>query len=270
MSVHPIIRSEPWPPPVHSTLNLLVIGIFGRAWLATWLRLFPSGATTVRWTLHDDLSSAPSHLRWRRAIGFFAQLPSFAADQAEAESTPATQTGGQRPEGGPPKPNASALGWSPRRVVRDVGFALAAMIAVVVALVTWVNGFGTLFELFDRHAVTGAATGAIAVTLVYGTLPMALVYNHRFFAWTPARRADRDETVQQRVTWWLASAGFGLLALVIYAGVLGEYMDNYDWRGIDLSFGAAFGMAVVALLGVTPLAWVVRHRYWVGRSAGSE
>jgi ABC-type Fe3+ transport system permease subunit len=47
-------------------------------------------------------------------------------------------------------------------------------------------------------------------------------------------------------------------------------MDNYDWRGIDLSFGAAFGMAVVALLGVTPLAWVVRHRYWVGRSAGSE
>jgi hypothetical protein len=84
------------------------------------------------------------------------------------------------------------------------------MIAVVVALVTWVNGFGTLFELFDRHAVTGAATGAIAVTLVYGTLPVALVYNHRFFAWTPARRADRDETVQQRVTWWLASAGVWL------------------------------------------------------------
>lgn len=187
-------------------------------------------------------------------VGFFAQLPSFAADQSEAESTPTTQTGGQPPEGEPPKPNGTSLGWSPRRVVRDGGFALAAVIAIVVALVTSVNGFGTLFELFDRHNVTGAATGAIAVTLVYGTLPLALVYNRRLFAWTPARRAGRDESVQQRAAWWVASAGFSLLALVIYAGVFGEYMDNYDWRGIDLSFSAAFGMAMVGPSGVTPLA----------------
>ena len=270
MSVHPIIRSEALPGPVHSTLNFFVIGVLGRAWLAAWLRVFPRAAATVRWTLHDELSAAPNHLRWRRAFSFFAQLPSFAADQSGAESNPATQTGGHPPGGGTPSPDGASVSWSPRRILRDGGFALVTVIAVVLALVTWVTGLGTLFELFDRHTVTGAAMGTIAVTLIYGTMPLALVYNRRLFSWTPARRAGRDEPAQLRAAWWLATAVFGLLAFVVYTGVFAEYMDNFDWRGVDLSFGAAFGMAVVALLGIAPLAWVVRHRHWVGRSASSD
>ncbi len=144
------------------------------------------------------------------------------------------------------------------------------MLAVVIALVTWISGIGTLFDLFDTHTVTGAATGTIAVSLIYGTLPLALVYNRRYFAWTPKRRAGRPESAQQRAGWWLATALFGLLALIVYVGVFAEYMDNFDWRGVDLSFGAALGMAAVALVGMGPLAWVARHRYWVGREKTPE
>ncbi len=103
MSAPPALSHAALPASIHATLNLLVIGVFGRAWLGLWLRLYGAGADSVRWTLHEELASAPPRQRWRRAIAFFAQLPQFASDQSQAESSPSTQTGGEPPQGPPPE-----------------------------------------------------------------------------------------------------------------------------------------------------------------------
>ena len=262
MSAHPNTIPSALPRHVHAGLNLLVIDIVGRAWLRLWLTLYPAGAAAVRWTLHDELDDAPTSQRWRRAIAFFANLPRLAASQSAAESDPATETGGEPPE--PPR-LSEASGWTPGAIVRGLGMGVAIAFAVITALVMWINGLSTLGDLIDADVATGTATGAIAVSLLYAVIPLAIIMNRRRFSWTPSQRAGRDESPSVRVGWWIATAAFGLLALVLFITVFGHFIDAYDWElAKDLNFGAALGSAAVALIAIGPLAWVVRRRYWIG------
>ncbi len=267
----------------HSLMYLLVVRIFGVAWLRVWLTVYPHSRAVVLWTLRDELSTAHGAARWTRAIAFFAHLPSFASAQSEAESSPATETTGTPPEG--PPPGGTPAGWRGRSLVRQLSFALVLAAAAVIALVTWLNGLTTLMDLIDDDTVTGNATSVVAVGLLFGAVPMALVYNRRWFAWTPSHRAGSDEALQIHVGWWLASAAFGLLAIILYFASFGEFMDAFDTNGlvtaqgngsfgagaagrsIGMSFASAVGLAAVVAISWGPLAWVVRRRHWVGRSA---
>jgi hypothetical protein len=171
--------------------------------------------------------------------------------------------------------------------VRQLGFALTLAAVTIIALVTWLTGISTLIDLIDSDAVTGNATGVIAVGLLFGVIPMALVYNRRWFAWTPSARAGSDEPLRLRAGWWLATAAFGLLAIVLYLVVWGEFRDAFDttfvvagqgsWSlsfdavggvvpGIGLSFTSAIGLVALVGIGFGPLAGVIRHRYWLGRT----
>ena len=296
----------------HSLMYLLVVRIFGVAWLRVWLTVYPHSRAVVLWTLRDELSTAHGAARWTRAIAFFAHLPSFASAQSEAESSPATETTGTPPEG--PPPGGTPAGWRGRSLVRQLSFALVLAAAAVIALVTWLNGLTTLMDLIDDDTVTGggkpievagrerydAGRGSglgpyctaqfvvalvASVGLLFGAVPMALVYNRRWFAWTPSHRAGSDEALQIHVGWWLASAAFGLLAIILYFASFGEFMDAFDTNGlvtaqgngsfgagaagrsIGMSFASAVGLAAVVAISWGPLAWVVRRRHWVGRSA---
>ncbi len=262
MSANPITQPGLVPRRLHALLNLFLVDLFGAVWVRFWLTVYPRGAATVRWTLHDELSVAPASQRWRRAIAFFAHLPRFASAQSEAESDTSTQTGGEAPEGTPPSSSRGGLKLG-RTVVR-LGLALVMAVAGVIALIVWVNGITALIDLIDEEAVSGGAAGAIAVTMLFAVVPLLLVYNRRSFAWTPTRREGAGETAALRAGWWISTAAFGLLTFVLYVAVLGHFLDAYDVPvGIDLGFESALGLAAVTAIGTGPLAWVVRRRYWV-------
>jgi hypothetical protein len=286
MSLNPLVQGRSGKRSFDEFMNVLVVQIFGGLWLRFWLAAYPGSRSVVVWSLHDELSSTTGAARWRRAIAFFAHLPRFASAQSEAESTPATETGGEPPEGPPPRAGSAG----PQGAMRQFGFALTLAAVTIIALVTWLTGISALIDLVDTHAVTGDATGVIAVGLLFGVVPMALVYNRRWFAWTPSARAGSDEPLRLRAGWWLATAAFGLLAIVLFLVVWGELLDAFDTtfvvdgsgslnfvapqgvvqsvvHGAGLSFTSALGLVALVAIGSGPLAWVIRQRYWLGRTA---
>ncbi len=259
--------------PLHTVLNLLVIQVLGRPWTALWLALYPQARPAVLWTLREEIATAPSEERWRRALGFFAQLPRFAAAQSEAEGNPSTRTGGEPPE--PPRDGDGA--GNARSLWRAAGGVVgwtAAIALIVLAVVMWLRAFGTLFDLLDNDALRGAAlsgnalsgdaTGALAVMIAVATLPLLLIHERRRFAWTPLGRGEAG-TALLRFGWRAALVAFGLLALVVWLRTMGAYFESLGEGGVvEMGFSAALGLAVMAGIAAAPLGYAVRRRHWSG------
>ncbi len=252
-------ESNVFTRPVHGALEFAIARLLAPVWLAVWLAVYPRGRDAVLWTYHDELRSARAGDRWRRALGFLLHLPQFASDQAAAEGDPATQTSGEPPGPPPPAPGGSGLG-SPRKVVTIlVGWAIAIAL-IVIAVVMWLDAFGSLFGLLDDETLSGDQVGALAAMVVVATAPLLAVHERRRFSWTPAHRSERDAGLPARAGWGLGLLVFAILAAVVWLRVIGEYFYALD-ATVAITFAEAFGLGVMALIAASPLGYVVWRRH---------
>ena len=207
------------------------------------------------------MTAQPGRAAAARAARLLPRIPQLAAAQSAAEENPAMRTGGDPPESRPPAPGR---GWSaPLRGVREVAFWAAALLFSVLALVMWLNAFGTLFDLLDTDAPgLASAVGALAVMLVVSTGPAALLHLRERLAWTSAARRAAHESGGARLGWSAALVVFTLAAFVIWLRVMGAFFDALEGSAVLITFEEALALAVMSALAAAPLGYVIvrRHR----------
>ena len=253
--------------PLDALLNVLVVSLAMPVWLQLWLRLHPAAGAAVRWTLYDDLTTVAPRDRWRRAAQLLPRIPQLAAAQSAAEQNPATRTGGDPPESGPP---ASGRGWGGAlRGVREVAFWAATLLFSLLVVVMWLNAFSTLFDLLDAHAPgLASAVGALSVMLVVATGPAALLRLRGRWAWTPASRRTAQESGGVRLGWGAALVIFTVAAFVVWLRVMGAFFDALKNGGVLITLEEALALAVIVMLAAAPLGYVIIRRHQHSGSGG--
>ena len=246
--------------PLHWLLNLVIVQIAGRGWMTLWLAVFPQGRAAVRWMLHEELMAGPANRRWQRALPLYARLPLIAKAQEDAEADELSRTSGQPPELPPEAPPRGAFPWRP--IVGALGWAVA-LVFVVVAVIMWLQAFGTMFGLLDDERVTGSAVGALAVMVIVAALPVALLHERQRFSWRPARLRESTERGPARWGWRAAALLFAVGALIVWIRTMGGYFEALPDNGalVTISFSSALGLAAMVLLAATPLSYVLWRRH---------
>ncbi len=263
MSTHPDLPPPPAPPPSRrpgrtaALLNFLVLGLFGRPWLALWFRLHPRARTPLSWTYCEEIAAAPQRERWRRGLRFFVALPGAAAAQAAAESTEATRTGGAPPDPADPR---GAHSSDPLVIARtSVLLAVTALVAFT-AVGAWLRAFHLIGEILERpQPVAAGEVAVIGLLLALGSIPVIGILLRRRMAWR--RPIHRAEPALVTAGWGVVLAVFCAVAFIGWFATMHEMFDRLDDGSLH-GFNQFLGFAIIFLLVATPLGTLLwkRHR----------
>ena len=253
----PVPKRPRRPGRTAALLDFLILGIFGRPWMALWFRLYPRARTPLSWAYYEEIDAAPSGERWRRGLGFFVALPGAAAAQAEAESGETTRTGGASPE--PADPGGARFG--DRLVVaRTIVFLGVAALVAFTAVGAWLRAFHEIGEILDRsQPVAAGEVAALGLLLVLASIPVIGILLRRRMAWR--RPIHQAEPALVTAAWGVVLAAFCAVAFVGWFATMHEMFDRFDDGSLH-GFNQFLGFAIIFLLVATPLGALLwkRHR----------
>ena len=271
MSIRSYLPAAGSPPPAAGApersgpratiLNLLVLSLLGRPWMALWFRLHPLARSPLAWAYHDEIAAAAPRDRWRRGLSFFTALPAAAAAQSDAESNDATRTAGDAPE----PPPAQSASTDRLRLVRMFAALLVGSFFAVFAVITWIAVFGEIGDITDRRTPTsGGEIAALGLMLLIASAPVTLFLFRRRLTWRRPR--DVEQSLAQSLGWVVVLIVFAVIAFGGWFGVTIENIDRLDLRTRH-AFNDTLGLTMMALLAAAPLAALIWRRHWLPRAA---